>query len=439
MFKIIILFSVADKKVIIQLLEDVLDTKLSANDFISLSIFIIIGHNKITICDFSTEQYKNLFKEKLEQILENLSQLSVLDKDIYYSLKMLKSEISFSRTLETKYKNFDPNSSYFHIEDQIPLKESTFEIWLNNNTNPKVLVEKIFFDICSKSGHFENNNVDIFKKRLDDLARFLEYDYGVCAAIALASEKIYVSLNKNKKNFDKFKQLCDELFDFFKLLLENCLSTQNEKDDSLKYIYISYMNNIKVTEKANDAQRMNSFYDKLQQNIDLQVDKEDLLVVKCKLFIRFKNFVKNLYKNDPNNIFIKCLKINSNEKVDIQYVPNAKEIHCEIAIYDPLPIKLYTMDQIDFKYIAISKLCCPLCYFVLSRLCIETRGCHPLIHYWPLSQVYINELKQFHGDMFSKNFEISKYKNDIYKSIIHLPLLFNKLKQENCKIFNSKH
>jgi hypothetical protein len=76
---------------------------------------------------------------------------------------------------------------------------------------------------------------------------------------------------------------------------------------------------------------------------------------------------------------------------------------------------------------------------VLSRLCIETRGCHPLIHYWPLSQVYINELKQFHGDMFSKNFEISKYKNDIYKSIIHLPLLFNKLKQENCKIFNSKH
>jgi hypothetical protein len=138
MFKIIILFSVADKKVIIQLLEDVLDTKLSANDFISLSIFIIIAHNKITICDFSTEQYKNLFKEKLKQILENLSQLSVLDKDIYYSLKMLKSEISFSRTLEAKYKNSDSNSSYFHIEDQIPLKESTFEIWLNNNTNPKV-------------------------------------------------------------------------------------------------------------------------------------------------------------------------------------------------------------------------------------------------------------------------------------------------------------
>jgi hypothetical protein len=75
-------------------------------------------------------------------------------------------------------------------------------------------------------------------------------------------------------------------------LLEKCLSAQNEKDDSLKYIYISYMNNIKVTEKANDAQRMNSFYDKLQQNIDLQVDKEDLLVVKCKLFIRFKNFCK---------------------------------------------------------------------------------------------------------------------------------------------------
>jgi hypothetical protein len=72
------------------------------------------------------------------------------------------------------------------------------------------------------------------------------------------------------------------------------------------------MNNIKVTEKANDAQRMNSFYDKLQQNIDLQVDREDLLVVKCNLFIRFENFVKNLYKNDPNNIFIKCLKINSN-------------------------------------------------------------------------------------------------------------------------------
>jgi hypothetical protein len=134
-------------------------------------------------------------------------------------------------------------------------------------------------------------------------------------------------------------------------LLENCLSAQNEKDDSLKYIYISYMINIKVTEKANDAQRMNSFYDKLQQNIDLQVDREDLLVVKCKLFMRFKNFVKNLYKNDPNNIFIKCLKINSYEKVDIQYVPNAKEIHCEIAIYDhinPGATKVGLFSRSDF-------------------------------------------------------------------------------------------
>ena len=111
------------------------------------------------------------------------------------------------------------------------------------------------------------------------------------------------------------------------------------------------MNNIKVTEKANDAQRMNSFYDKLQQNIDLQVDREDLLVVKCNLFIRFENFVKNLYKNDPNNIFIKCLKINSYEKVDIQYVPNAKEIHCEIAIYDhinPGATKVGLFSRSDF-------------------------------------------------------------------------------------------
>ena len=129
---------------------------------------------------------------------------------------------------------------------------------------------------------------------------------------------------------------------------------------------------------------MNDYYEQLLENIDLLVDNENLLFVKWKLFMRFTKFIKDMNQNDQTNILLNCLQ---RKFIDIRHVPNIDEKHCEVAIYDHLLLN-DDVTQIDFKYIAISKLCCPLCYFVLSRMGIQTRGCHKVLNYWPLSRVY---------------------------------------------------
>jgi hypothetical protein len=85
---------------------------------------------------------------------------------------------------------------------------------MHNNPNPSVLVKKMFGDICTKTGHFENDCVDDLNKRLDDLCRFLEYDSCICTAIFLNGGTIYIALNKDKK-INSFKTFCEQLFQFF--------------------------------------------------------------------------------------------------------------------------------------------------------------------------------------------------------------------------------
>jgi hypothetical protein len=66
---------------------------------------------------------------------------------------------------------YNPDASYHHIENKIPLDEDVFTEWMNKNANPKVLIEKIFYDICSETGHFENNVMYITKKMI---GRYIE-------------------------------------------------------------------------------------------------------------------------------------------------------------------------------------------------------------------------------------------------------------------------
>ena len=115
---------------------------------------------------------------------------------------------------------------------------------------------------------------------------------------------------------------------------------------------------------------MNDYYEQLLEKIDLIVDNENLLLVKCKLFMRFTKFIKDTNQNDQTNILLNCL-----QRKDIRHVPNIDEKHSEKVIYHHLLLN-DDVTQIGFKYIAISKLCCPSCYFVLSRMGSRTRGCH---------------------------------------------------------------
>ena len=97
------------------------------------------------------------------------------------------------------------------------------------------------------------------------------------------------------------------------------------------------------------------FYEDFHRNKNLSVNNDDLLFVKCKLFLRFKYFIKNINMNDSSNFpLLNCFK-----KIDIRHVPNFAKIYCEITMHDSMKL----IDEADFKYIAISKLCCPLCYF----------------------------------------------------------------------------
>ncbi len=417
-----------DKRQIIDCLTKVMNLKFLENDFIPYSFLITVSHYELNATDFDID-FRNLFNEKLNEILSFISKLDVLDKDLYNALAKLK--ILLSEEVNIKFKAFDPRASYFHIENKIPLSEDIFKSWMKNNVNPRVLVAKIFDDLCSKTGQIENKNNYTFKKRLDDLSRFLEYDSAVCTAIFLKSGTIYIANNKKTNRFYKFEELCRNIFYFFKKLIERRISEQHEKTDSLFYIYSSYKNNNKITEKTDDDKQLNIFYDQLQIDINKTVDENNLLLVKCKLFMRFKNCLKFMSMNDLSNPLIGCLK---NEYIDIQHVPNDNKNHCEVAICDFLLLNNLTF---DFNYIAISKLCCPLCYFVVSSLGIETRGCHKLLHYWSLPQVYKDNIKYLHGELFTRNFELSNYIGDIYKAIEHLPLLFS-FKPANCQLISFK-
>ncbi len=171
-------------------------------------------------------------------------------------------------------------------------------------------------------------------------------------------------------------------------------------------------------------QLISIYYDELEKDVNLIVNRDDLLKSKCKLFVRFRKFVKSLTLNKSTKVFYACLKITRKLKdIDIQYVPNDKGKHCEVAIFDQILVNNQT--KIDFNYILISKLCCPICYFVLSSMGVETRGCHQLVYSWLLSQVYKNKSKinNLHGDLFTRNLEVSSYINDIFKCITHLLFL----------------
>ena len=73
-------------------------------------------------------------------------------------------------------------------------------------------------------------------------------------------------------------------------------------------------------------QLISIYYDELEKDVNLTVNKDDLLKVKCKLFVRFKKFVKSLTLNESTKVFYACLKITRKlEDFDIQYVPTTKE------------------------------------------------------------------------------------------------------------------
>ncbi len=63
--------------------------------------------------------------------------MSVLDKNIYYSLRKLEKKFKYSSELEMMYKNFDLTAKHFHIEDRLSLTRDIFENWMENNLNPK--------------------------------------------------------------------------------------------------------------------------------------------------------------------------------------------------------------------------------------------------------------------------------------------------------------
>jgi hypothetical protein len=107
-----------------------------------------------------------------------------------------------------------------------------------------------------------------------------------------------VALNKfKKKTLDRFFNRCKDLFNFFKMLIEVGFGKeQDEKDVSVYLIYRSYTNNAKVVVNSASEQLISIYYDELE--------KDDLLKVKCKLFVRFKKFVKSLTLNESKKYFM---------------------------------------------------------------------------------------------------------------------------------------
>ncbi len=324
-----------EKHFIVKTLENVLNGDYSPNDFISLSFLVVVSYWDLDENNFQTEKHKILFKERLEQKLLNLSKLNILDKDIYRSLTKFAKKVQFSRQLQLKYQTFDSSALYFHLSDKIPLNQEIFENWMNDNPNPKKLVEKIICDISSKSGYFQNDELDIFKKRIDDVARFLEFEAGVCTAVCFVGGKIYVTMNKCKeKLYHEFKKQCEEMFNFLKLLALNKYSKDDEKNESIIIIYKCYANSCGSESKITEKQKLLVYYEELENNINALQDQNDLLFVKCKLFVKIKNFVKNINMQDSKNFWIDVLKIKNNEEINIQLISNKSNIHCEIFIYD---------------------------------------------------------------------------------------------------------
>ena len=61
---------------------------------------------------------------------------------------MTKSKLELTIDSNLKY---NPDESYHHIKEKIPLTEDVFIEWMNSNANPKVLIEKIFFDFMFRN------------------------------------------------------------------------------------------------------------------------------------------------------------------------------------------------------------------------------------------------------------------------------------------------
>jgi hypothetical protein len=424
-----------DKQFIVDTLVKVLNVDYNPNDLISLSFLIVVSFWNVDENNFQNGRQKLLFKERLNQKLLNINKLNVLDKDIYGSLRKFAIRVQFSRQLQLKYQTFDSNALYFHISDKIPLNQEIFENWMSNNPNPKILVEKVINDISDKSGYFQKNDLDIFKKRIDDVARFLEFEACACTAVCFAGGNIFIAMNKcNEKRYYNFKKHCKDMFYFLQRLVKCRLSNDEEKDESMIIIHQSYSNS--CASEIIDKRKLLKYYEDLENNQNAGMhDQNDLLFVKCKLFIKIKNFVKDLDMVDSENFWIDVLKLRNNEEINIIHISNKSNIHCEVFIYDY--IKSNFQDEICYNYIGISELCCPICYFVVSQIRIDVRGCHPVVYFWPVPEFYIKNIKEFHGAIFAMNYELSNYVKDIIKCVKHLPFVM-KFRQKDSKIYSFK-
>jgi hypothetical protein len=151
---------------------------------------------------------------------------------------------------------------YFHISYKIPLNQDIFENWMSNNPNPKILVEKVINDISDKSGYFQKNDLDIFKKGIDDVARFLQFEACACTAVCFAGGNIFITMNKcNEKRYYNFKKQCKDKFYFLQRLVKRRLSNDEEKDESMIIIHQSYSNS--CTSEIIDKRKLLKYYEDL--------------------------------------------------------------------------------------------------------------------------------------------------------------------------------
>ena len=113
---------------------------------------VIVSHNELNDTHFN-DNYKQLFNEQLQTELLNIENLSKWDEDVYYAIKKLKISFSLSNNLHVKFINPATTANYYRIQDKIPMNEDVFNILKNNNVNPKVLVNKIFY--AQKQGNLK--------------------------------------------------------------------------------------------------------------------------------------------------------------------------------------------------------------------------------------------------------------------------------------------
>ena len=60
-----------------------------------------------------------------------------------------------------------------------------------------------------------------------------------------------------------------------------------------------------------DKEKLNKYYNNLNTNINLDQNEDDLLFVKCKLFLRIKEFAKNIENSEI--VWTNSLKIHKNK------------------------------------------------------------------------------------------------------------------------------